>query len=160
MRTVTVKALSAESFNKYGSYADFLHPAGERLGDFFRDPVLMTTSGRMPVAFSPLAVYKREMIVKSAEYHDYTPEVSMCIDDDVIVHLAPAGNDPCPEKTEAFLVPKGTLLCINPGVWHMAAFPVNMEEAHILIALPERTYHNDCTVVDYPENQWIRIVMS
>ena len=35
----------------------------------------------------------------------------------------------------------------------------NKELAHVLIVLPERTYFNDCVVVDYPEEQWVEITL-
>ena len=54
-------------------------------------------------------------------------------------------------------MPKGTAVRLNPGVWHLAALPVNLEEGHVLIVLPERTYKNDCVVVDYPEADWVKI---
>ena len=79
------------------------------------------------------------------------------MDDDVVLHVAPASKDPVPQLTEAFLVPKGTAVCLNAGVWHLAALPVNMDEAHVLIVLPERTYNNDCVVVEYPEQDWVEI---
>ncbi len=75
----------------------------------------------------------------------------------MIVHVAPAGKDPVPELTEAFLVPKGTMVLLNTGVWHLSAIPVNKETAHVLIVLPERTYFNDCVVVEYPEEKWVEI---
>ena len=75
----------------------------------------------------------------------------------MIVHVAPAGKDPVPELTEAFLVPKGTMVLLNTGVWHLSAIPVNKETAHVLIVLPERTYFNDCVVVEYPEENWVEI---
>ena len=79
------------------------------------------------------------------------------MDDDVILHVAPASKEPVPQLTEAFLVPKGTAVRLNPGVWHLAALPVNLDVAHVLIVLPERTYHNDCIVVDYAEEDWTEI---
>ncbi len=155
MRTITAKPLTVEAFAPYGTYSDFLHPTGMDLNNFYRDQVLMPLSGRMPVAFSPLRVTKSEkMIVTAAEYHNYTPEVVMPLDDDVVLHVAPASAGPVPELTEAFLVPKGTLVCLKTGTWHLAAMPIHNAEAHVLIALPERTYFNDCHVVEYaPEDQ-------
>lgn len=155
MRTITAKPLSVEAFAPFGTYSDCLHPSGMNLNDFYRDQVLMPLSGRMPVAFSPLVVRKSEkMIVTAAEYHNYTPEVVLPLDDDVVLHVAPASSGPVPELTEAFLVPKGTLVCLRTGTWHLAAMPIHLEEAHVLIALPERTYFNDCHVVEYaPEDQ-------
>ena len=47
-----------------------------------------------------------------------------------------------------FYVPRGTFVALRPGVWHHAPFVVNNPVVHVLIVLPERTYANDCTVVE------------
>lgn len=158
MRQIKAKQITAENFKEFGSFTDLLNPTGYSLGDFYQDRLKMHNSGSMQTAFSPLLVHKPEkMIVTTAEYHNYTQEGVLCLDDDVIVHVAPAGKDPVPELTEAFLVPKGTMVLLNTGVWHLSAIPVNKETAHVLIVLPERTYLNDCVVVEYPEENWVEI---
>ena len=160
MKTIQAKPITAENFKLYGSFTDLLNPEGYSLGDFYQDRVKMNVSGGMNIAFSPLIVRKTERrIVTAAEYHNSTQEGILCLDDDVIVHVAPAGNDPVPELTEAFLVPKGTFVCLNVGVWHLSAMPVNLETAHVLIVLPERIYHNDCIVVDYAPEQQVEIIL-
>lgn len=158
MRQIKAKQITAENFKEFGSFTDLLNPTGYSLGDFYQDRLKMHNSGSMQTAFSPLLVHKPEkMIVTTAEYHNYTQEGVLCLDDDVIVHVAPAGKDPVSELTEAFLVPKGTMVLLNTGVWHLSAIPVNKETAHVLIVLPERTYFNDCVVVEYPEENWVEI---
>ena len=49
------------------------------------------------------------------------------------------------------------MVCLNLGVWHLSAMPLHQETAHVLIVLPERIYKNDCIVVDYSEEQQVRI---
>jgi len=160
MRTIQAKPITQEAFAPYGAFASILEPTGFELGGFYRDQVLYPTSGRMPVAFSPLAVPKPEkMIVSMAEYHNYTPEIVLPMDDDAVIYVAPASKAPVPELTEAFLVPKGTVVRLNVGVWHLVAMPVNNPVLHVLIALPERTYLNDCTVVTYDRKAQIEIVL-
>lgn len=158
MRIIKAKPITAENFKPYGSFTDLFNPEGYSLGEFYQDRLMMHSSGQMQVAFSPLLVHKPEkMIVDTAEYHNYTQEGVLCLDDDVIVHVAPAGKEAVPEQTEAFFIPKGTMVLLNAGVWHLSAIPVNKELAHVLIVLPERTYQNDCIVVNYPQEQWIEI---
>lgn len=41
----------------------------------------------------------------------------------------------------------------------MAALPIHKEKAHVLIVLPERIYMNDCTVVQYSEEQQFEIIL-
>lgn len=160
MKTIKAKAITAENFKPYGDFTDLLHPEGYSLGDFFQDRVLMHSAGNMQVAFSPLLIRKPEkMIVDKAEFHNTTQEGILCLDDDVVIHVAPASKEPVPELTEAFLVPKGTFVCLKTGTWHLSAIPVNEELAHVLIVLPERIYNNDCIVVDYPEDRQVEIVL-
>ena len=76
------------------------------------------------------------------------------------MHVAPA----CQEgeehwdKLEVFLIPKGTMVVTRPGVWHQAGFPYNCGEVHILCALPERAYVNDCIFKTIPEAERVRVV--
>ena len=92
------------------------------------------------------------MKVAQAEYHTTTPEMILPLNDDMILHVAPASAGiPVPELTKAFIVPKGTLVKINTAIWHLAPLPVHASELQAMIILPECTYANDCTVVDFPE---------
>ena len=102
------------------------------------------------IGFSPIAVHKDERIVKAAEYHTTTWEGIVALDDDMIIHVAPASaGAPVPELTRAFIVPKGTMVKINAAIWHLCPLPLNNEVLHAMIILPECTYANDCTVVDF-----------
>ena len=117
MRKIKAKPITVENFRPYGSLTDLMNPTGYSLGDFYQDRLLMHASGQMQMAFSPLLIRKPEkMIVDTAEFHNSTQEGVLCLDDDVIVHVAPAGKDPVPELTEAFFVPKGTMVLLNTGV--------------------------------------------
>ena len=104
-------------------------------------------------AFSPILVKKPDVMkITQAEYHTTTPEMILPLNDDMIIHVAPASaGTPVPELTKAFIVPKGTLVKINSAIWHLAPLPVHADELQAMIILPECTYANDCTVVDYPE---------
>ena len=163
---ITIKAvpITNENFRPYGSFASMLNPSGNCFpGDatFYPDQVEINVAHGLPITFSPLTVKKPEKyIVSQAEYHNYTAEGVFVIDDDAIIHVAPPSNHTIvPEKTEAFIVPKGTLVKLNTGVWHLAALPVHNEVLHVMIILPERVYANDCTVCDYPEDRQVEIVM-
>ena len=158
MKTIKAKPITAENFSYYGQFTDLLNPSGYSLDDFYHDRVRMGVSGNFAVAFSPLTVHKQDpMIVSQAEYHNTTQEGILCLDDDFVLHVAPPSKNPVPDKTEAFIVPKGTLVCINLGVWHLSAMPLHLDTAHVLIILPERTYLNDCIVIDYPEEDHVKI---
>jgi len=150
MRKIKAKPITVENFAPYGCFANVLNPKGNHLGDFYNDQVLMPVSGGMPIGFSPLVMNKPEkMIVSAAEYHNTTGEGIIALDDDIILHVAPATKVSVPELTEAFIVPKGAIVKLNAGVWHFGPLPVNSDIVHILIILPERIYANDCIVVEY-----------
>ena len=159
MRKIETVHLSKDAFEEFGSYYDFLNPTGHNLGDFYHDHILYPVSGKEPIGFSALLAHrKEEMIVTAAEYHNTTAEILLPMDGDIIVHVAPPSNKPIPEQTRAFLVPKGTLVRLNTGVWHLAPFARGQEVVHVMVALPERIYKNDCVIVDYKEEDYIQIV--
>ena len=164
MKTIKAIPITAENFRPYGSFASMLDPRGNCFpGDntFYPDQVELNVQGGKPITFSPLTVKKPErMIVSQAEYHNYTGEGVFVIDDDAVIHVAPPSNHVIvPEKTEAFIVPKGTLVKLNTGVWHLAALPVHNDLLHVMIILPERVYANDCVVCQYPEDRQVEIVL-
>jgi len=159
MRTIQVQELTKQAFDEYGSYYSITSPIGHNLGDFYHDHILYPVSGNEPIGFSALVTHKQEsMIVTAAEYHNTTAEILLPLDGDIVIHVAPPSNKPVPELTEAFYVPKGTMVKLNTGVWHLAPFAMDRDEVHVLIALPERIYFNDCIVVDYEKEQYIEIV--
>ena len=47
---------------------------------------------------------------------------------------------------------------INAAIWHLCPLPANNELLHAMIILPECTYANDCTVVEFEEKDWFKIV--
>jgi len=159
MRTISVNTLTKEVFSDFGSFYNMLKPDGHTLGNFFHDHVLMPVSGNMPVGFSSMVITKPEnaMLVTKAEYHNTTSEVLLPLDDDIIIYVAPPSNKPVPEKTEAFLVPCGTIVRMNTGVWHFTPFPVHRKEGHVMVVLPERIYTTDCTIIDYDPSEYIEI---
>ena len=162
MRTVKVEALTHEAFAPYGQFYTMDTPKGYALcgeiHQFFPDR--MVADCQHHVGYSSILVKKPEkMIVTQQEYHTTTWEMIMPMNDDMIVHVAPASaGAPVGHLSKAFLVPKHTLLKINAAIWHLAPLPVNEEQLAAMIILPECTYANDCTVVDLPEDQIFEIV--
>ena len=107
MRTIKAVPITTENFRPFGSFVKVLEPDGFSLGDFYPDKCHFPVNGRVPITFSPLLTRKPEKyVVTTAEYHDYTCEGVIPMDDDVILHVAPASKEPVPQLTEAFLVPK------------------------------------------------------
>lgn len=165
MRTVCTEELSAETFLPFGFYARLIDPGAERIGEppveFYRDMVQMDLGGAGIASFSTCRVEPREPAVTVTEYHTGTGEGILPLDRDILIHVGPATPPGAPvplDRFRAFQVPKGTMVCLRPGVWHHAPFTVGGGPANVLIALPERTYANDCTVVELAEFEQIRIL--
>jgi len=163
MRTVAVQPLSLETFAKYGSYAAMIDPSGPRIGaepiEFYRDMV-QSQLGVSPVAsFGVCRVVQRPFVLDVSEYHDTCCEILLPLDGDVAMHVAPAvPQREFPfDQVEVFFVPRGTICCLRPGVWHHAPFALHTRVVNCLVALPERTYMNDCKVYEFPPDRRIAI---
>ena len=162
MRTVKVMPLTHEDFAPFGQFYPMIEPQGHalcgELHQFFPDRLVADSQHR--VGFSPILVKKPEkMVVTQQEYHTTTWEMILPMNDDMILHVAPASaGAPVGHLSRAFLVPKHTLVKINAAIWHLAPLPANVEQLAAMIILPECTYANDCTVVDLPEDQIFEIV--
>ena len=141
-----------------------INPSAPKLGaepiEFFRDMV-QSQLGTVPVAsFGVCRVVKRPFVMDVSEYHDTCCEIVLPLDGDVLMHVAPA----VPEKefpfgsAEVFLVPRGTICCLRPGVWHHAPYAFGAAVVNCLVVLPERTYMNDCKVYQFPKDALMKIV--
>lgn len=165
MRTIGYHRLTRDAFAPYGSYAGILAPEGAHFGgppvEFYRDMVQQTLGSADMVSYSCCVVRaKEEWVIENAEYHNHTCEAILCLDGDYLMHVAPAcqeGEEPW-DDIKVFLIPKGTLVVTRPGVWHQAGFPYGCAEVHILCALPERAYVNDCVFQTIPEEKRIKVV--
>lgn len=106
-------------------------------------------------AFSNGIVQRQDLTIMTKVWEMFMP-----LNDDAVLHVAPkSGGDVVTELTEAFIVPKGTMVKLDAAVWHLAAMPVNVEELQSLIVLPEGTYMNDCTKVALNDEQKFEIVI-
>lgn len=163
MRTLKAVPLSVESFAPFGQFYQMDAPQGYALcgeiHQFFPDRLTADSIHR--VGYSPIVVNKPEkMVITQQEYHTTTWEMIMPLDDDMILHVAPASaGTPVGHLAEAFIVPKHTLVKLNAGIWHLAPLPANEAKLTAMIILPECTYANDCTVVDLPQDQQFEIVL-
>ena len=163
MRQIKVEALTNEAFAPFGQFYSMEQPQGYalcgELHKFFPDRVNADSNHR--VGYSPILVKKpAKMVITQQEYHTTTWEMILPLNDDMILHVAPASaGTPVTEHAKAFLVPKHTLVKMNTAIWHLAPLPANEAELAAMIILPECTYANDCTVVDLPPEQQFEIVL-
>lgn len=157
MITQTIKQLTLDAFQQYGTFAPLTPPASAPLvkGDvisFWPDCGGVLDLG--PNAGNQLAigicqVKWRNYAVDVSEFHSSTGEGNLPLDGDILIHVAPPTTDDVvpADQVEIFFVPKGTMVILKPGVWHHAPFAVNQgETVNTMILLPQRTYANDCIV--------------
>jgi ureidoglycolate lyase len=169
MREIGCKKLEAELFGRFGSFADMINPEANVPAsvtlcnppiEFFRD-MLQSGLGHDSVAsFGVCRVSPRPNVIDASEYHDGACEAMMPIDGDVVIAVAPAvaGSAFPGYAAEAYLVPKGTMVVLRPGVWHHGPFAVGNKPVSCLIALPERLYARDCVELRLTEAEKIKIV--
>lgn len=163
MRQIKVQPLTVEDFAPFGAFYQMDKPEGYALcgeiHQFFPDRLTADSNHR--VGYSPIIVKKLEkMIITQQEYHTTTWEMIMPLDDDMILHCAPASaGTPVTHLAKAFLVPKDTLIKMNAAIWHLAPLPASKDQLTAMIILPECTYANDCTVVDLKPEEQFEIVL-
>ena len=163
MKTIKAIPLSHEEFAPFGQFYTMEQPQGHalcgELHSFYPDRLVADSEHR--VGYSPIVVKKPErMVITQQEYHTTTWEMILPMDDDMILHVAPASaGTPVTELAKAFIVPKHTLVKMNAAIWHLAPLPASKEALTARIILPECTYANDCTVVDLTPDQQFEIVL-
>ena len=163
MRIIQAEPLTQEAFAPFGQFYSMETPAGYalcgELHQFFPDRLTADSNHR--VGYSPILVKKPEkMVITQQEYHTTTWEMILPLDDDMILHVAPASaGTPVTHLAKAFLVPKHTLVKMNAAIWHLAPLPASREQLTAMIILPVCTYANDCTVVNLTPEQQFEIVL-
>ncbi|MBE6912078.1 MAG: DUF4867 family protein [Ruminococcaceae bacterium] len=162
MKTIKAEAITNENFAPFGQFYTMGEPDGYALcGEihkFFPDRITADSNHR--IGYSPIVVKKPEkMIITQQEYHTTTWEMILPLNDDMIIHCAPASAGAVvTDYVKAFLVPKNTLVKLNAAIWHLAPLPANEESLTAMIILPECTYANDCTVVDLKPDEQFEII--
>ena len=163
MRQVKAIPITHENFAPFGQFYTMVDPKGYALcGEIHKFfPDRLTASANHNVGYSPILVKKPErMIISAVEYHTTTWEMIMPLNDDMVLHVAPASaGTPVPDLAQAFIVPKNTLVKINAAIWHLAPLPKSADELCAMIILPECTYANDCTVVPLKEEEQFEIIL-
>ena len=163
MKTVKVQPLTVDAFAPFGQFYTMSEPQGYALcgeiHQFFPDRLTADSNHR--VGYSPIVVKKPEkMVITQQEYHTTTWEMILPMDDDMILHVAPASaGTPVTHLAKAFLVPQHTLVKMTAAIWHLAPLPASKEQLTAMIILPECTYANDCTVVDLKPEEQFEIVV-
>ncbi|MEI8207549.1 MAG: ureidoglycolate lyase [Kiritimatiellales bacterium] len=167
MKKLHVEELTASAFRPFGQFAKLIEPDSECIGappiEFFRDAIQGDFGGDTLPSFSTCRVLPREAVVDVTEYHSRCCEAVLPLDGDVLMHVMPAvpnGDRPPVDAARIFSVPKGTLCILRPGVWHHAPYAIGDQAVNVLIVLPERTYANDCVVVELTKEEVCLVVVE
>ena len=162
MRKIKAEPLTAEAFAPYGTFTDVMNPKGYHIGgefhDFYRDQAKFYAESGLPVGLSPLVVRNHGYVVDAVEWHNHTCEAMMPVSGDAVMHVSLASGGYDVGQTKAFIVPKGTIITLFPAVYHLTPLPIDADELHALIMLPERCYINDFLSMDLDEESRFEIV--
>ncbi|RGQ52003.1 hypothetical protein DWY96_04880 [Roseburia inulinivorans] len=165
MREIEVKQLTEEGFRKYGLYQNLLDD--ESLAQnavfprtFFADVLgpLDFGNGNLPTVSVCQVEKKEEKRIDFIEFHEHTCEGILPLDGDVILFVGTPGiYGLTPEHIEAFYVPRGTFVKMNPLIVHGNQFSTSENTVHSMCLLAGRTFHNDMHVKQLSEEEKILI---
>jgi len=166
MKTIQVQELSRKTFRQYGSYQNLLDnedlaEASVNKKGFFADLVTLNFGGGTLPSVSVCHVKREEKnIIGFIEAHKNTCEGLLPLDTDVIIFVGKViRGELSPETIEAFHVPQGTFVKLEPLILHGRQFVTKAEEAHVLCLLPQRTYSNDMVSRLLEDNDKIEILV-
>lgn len=150
---IPVKEITRENITAYGQYFDtkgITPDFSDASFDWWNEIGLADINGRASFGIvNPK--FNAEFSERVFEQHNSTPEVLIPIDEDVIVLVGKKDafikDAPKPEDFEAFLVPKGSAVCLNAGVWHHAPM-VKGVSSRVFVIFKEKTSFNDCLMKD------------
>ena len=150
MKTINAKPLTVEAFKQYGTFQNLLNnedlaKSSLNKQGFFADLLTLNFGGNTLPTVSVCNVKRDEKnIIGFVEAHRYTCEGLLPLDTDVIIFVGKVVRGVLsPDTIEAFHVPQGTFVKMEPLILHGRQFVTKAEEAHVLCLLPQRTYAND-----------------
>ena len=163
MREIQVQKLTKDNFGKYGEFLDLLDESELKKKSifqegFFADVVALEfNQGNQPTISVCHVKKQSENIISFLEAHQYACEGLLPLDGDVIIFVGIMDSDFRTESIEAFYVPKGTFVKLNPLIVHGTQYPVDKEDVHIVCMLPGRTFKNDMLSRRLETGEQIRI---
>ncbi|MDR2746037.1 MAG: hypothetical protein LBB77_01195 [Treponema sp.] len=165
MKTIKTRQLSDAAFRQYGTFQNLLDNEGLAAASvnkkgFFADLITLNFGTTTLPSVSVCHVKREEKnIIEFAEAHKYTCEGLLPIDAGVIIYVGRLiRGELSPETIEAFTVPRGTFVKLEPLILHGRQFVTEADEAHILCMLPQRTFNNDMIAKFLGEQEKLEIV--
>jgi ureidoglycolate lyase len=166
MKTIIAQSLCTAAFRQYGTFQNLLDheelaAASVQKKGFFADVIPLNFGTTTLPSVSVCHVEKEERnVIGFVEAHRYTCEGLLPLDADVVIYVGRViRGDLSPETIEAFLVPRGTFVKLEPLILHGRQFVTGAPEAHILCMLPQRTYNNDMLFKVLGEQEQLEVVL-
>ena len=148
MKTIKVNKLTQEAFAPFGKVltTEGLKAGGNPASHLWYPQVVVIDD---PTSINLMKVIPHEFVLKDFEGHDHTTENLIAMDGDLIVGVAPAGELKT-ENVQAFYIPGGMGISLNPSVWHAVPFAVGKEVMSVCI-FKNNTSHEDIYFDAIPE---------
>lgn len=152
VKDIVVKELTQENFEKYGCFCHMLEQGQDGNSAFFPDRLVWKPMAEMGASVGYACPC--EMRIPWYEYHAATAELRLPLDGDMVIYVGEPSEAPDVEQFDAFVIPRGTMIRLNPGVVHGRQFPLKDEPVHVLLLCEASTWENDAKVWRLaPENQ-------
>lgn len=155
MKKETVQAVqvSPARFSRFGrvvSRAGHTPAFASTEFDFYHALVTADFGGN--VALSMVDSRDTSKVADTFERHFKTPELMVPMDNDIVIVVGEKSKKGLPGigHYEAFVVPQGSAVLIDAGVWHFAPFPVR-DSSRILIGFREGTPDSDVEILKTSE---------
>lgn len=161
MWKLPARPIDAQSFAPFGRCIDLLKLGGDPdQSAYFPD--LMRLQLPQPAAVSMGRVCACRRRLPFIEAHPATAEIRLPLDGDIVLYVAPAQplEQLDPQEIQAFLVPRGTLVEIKPGILHGRQFTVDKPVVHVLFLCREHAVRQDTVARTFEENFDIEIVLN
>ena len=166
MKTIQAQKLSPEAFRQYGMYQNLLDNEGLALASvnkrgFFADIFTLNFGGHNLPSVCVCNVFKEEKnVIGFVEAHRHTCEGLLPLDADVVIYVGKViRGEFALDTIEAFHIPRGTFVKMEPLIVHGRQFVTSGPEAHLLCLLPQRTYANDMMAKSLDESDKIEILL-
>lgn len=158
-KVIRIKKLDEKAFAKYGQFQNLLDDEALAARSifpygFFADVVKLDLGNTtLPTVSVCQAKKQEEKRITMLEAHQFTCEGLLPLDDDVVIFVGTPlpGRKFSVDTVEAFHVPQGTFVRLDPMILHGTQFAVNREIAHVACFLPGRTFKNDMLAEFLPE---------
>ena len=158
MKEITIKKLDEKGFARYGQFQNLLDDQALAARSifpygFFADVVKLDFGATTLPTVSVCQAKRQERKITMLEAHQFTCEGLLPLDDDVIIFVGTPlpGRKFSVDTVEAFYVPQGTFVRLDPMILHGSQFAVHRETAHVACFLPGRTFKNDMLAEFLPE---------